>query len=146
VDRINNAANKFNRGYACSQAILTEYCELFDLDEETALKISAGFAGGMRNGKACGAFTGAIMVLGLKFGTEGCEKAEGRKKVYEAVVEFTKRFEQLHGSTDCEKLLGCNIGTPEGMLKAKEENLFITICPKCIKNAAEILESMLNKE
>lgn len=145
MDRVNNALNKFSRGYACSQAILTEYCELFDLDDETALKISAGFGGGMRNGRTCGAVTGAIMVLGLKFATQNCEKADDRKKVNEAVVEFTKRFEQLQGSTDCEKLLGCNIATADGMRKAKDENLFFTICPKCIKSSAEILETMLNK-
>ena len=146
MDRINNAVEKFNKGYACSQAIFTEYCGLFTVDHETALKLSAGFAGGMRNGKTCGAVTGAIMVLGLKFGNQNCDKADGRKNVYDAVVEFTKRFEQLYGSTDCKELLGCNVGTAEGMRKAKEENLFFTLCPKYVKSAAEILETMLNKK
>lgn len=134
MDRIGNAVDKFNQGYACSQAILTEYCELFDLDNETALKLAAGFAAGMRNGRTCGAVTGAFMVLGLKFGDQNCVTADGRKKVYDAVVEFTKSFEQIHGSTDCEELLGCNVVTAEGMRKAKEENLFYTICPKLIKS------------
>lgn len=144
VDRIGNAVNKFNQGYACSQAILTEYCELYDLDVETALKLSAGFGGGMRNGKTCGAVTGAFMVLGLKFGNQNCDNADGRKKIYDTVIEFTKRFEQIHGSTDCKDLLGCNVGTADGMRKAKEENLFFTLCPKYVKSAAEILETMLN--
>jgi C_GCAxxG_C_C family probable redox protein len=146
LDRINNAVEKFNKGYACSQAIFTEYCGLFDIDSEKALKLSAGFAGGMRNGKTCGAVTGAFMVLGLKFGNANCEKADGRKNVYDAVVEFTKNFEQLYDSTDCKDLLGCNVGTVDGMRKAKEEKLFNTICPKFIKSAAEILEGMLNKK
>jgi C_GCAxxG_C_C family probable redox protein len=146
VDRIDNAIEKFNKGYACSQAILTAYCDLFNMDTETALKLSAGFAAGMRNGKTCGAVTGTFMVLGLKFGDQNCDNADGRKNVYDAVLEFTKRFEQLHGSTDCEKLLGCNIGTAEGMKKAKEENLFYAICPKFIKSTAEILEGMLNRK
>lgn len=145
MNRIENAVNKFNQGYACSQAIFTEYCGLFNIDPETALKLSAGFAGGMRNGKTCGAVTGAFMVLGLNFGNQNCEKTDGRKAVYDAVVEFTKSFEQLHGSTDCKDLLGCNVGTAEGMRKAKEEKLFYTLCPKYVKSAAEILEAMLNK-
>jgi len=145
LNRIINAVDKFNKGYACSQAILTEYCELFDLDEETALKISAGFGGGMRNGKTCGAVTGAYMVLGLKLGDQNCVTADGRKKVYDAVVEFTKSFEQRYGSTDCKELLGCNVATADGIKKAKEENLFYTLCPKYVKSAAEILEGMLNK-
>jgi C_GCAxxG_C_C family probable redox protein len=146
LDRINNAVEKFNKGYACSQAILTAYCDLFNMDSETALKLSAGFAAGMRNGKTCGAVTGAFMVLGLKFGNQNCDKAEGRKNVYDAVVEFTKSFEQLYGSTECKELLGCNVGTADGMRKAKEKNLFYTICPKFIKSTAEILEEMLNRK
>jgi C_GCAxxG_C_C family probable redox protein len=146
LDRIDNAVEKLNQGYACSQAILTVYCGLFNMDSETALKISAGFGGGMRNGKTCGAVTGAFMVLGLKFGNQNCETADGRKNIYDAVTEFTKSFEQLYGSTDCKELLGCNVGTAEGMRKAKEENLFYTLCPKYVKSAAEILETMLNKK
>jgi C_GCAxxG_C_C family probable redox protein len=146
LDRINNAADKFNKGYACSQAILTAYCGLFDMDSETALKLSSGFGGGMRNGKTCGAVTGAFMVLGLKFGNQDCDKADGRKNVYDAVIEFIKSFEQMHGSTDCKELLGCNVGTADGVTKAKEENLFNTVCPKFIKSSAEILEIILNQK
>ena len=42
VARINNAVNKFLEAYACSQAILSEYCECFGLDTGTALKLAAG--------------------------------------------------------------------------------------------------------
>ena len=144
MDRINNAENKFKQGYACSQAILSEYCELFNLEVETALKLAAGFAGGMRFGRTCGAVTGAIMVLGLKYGAQNCERPEGRMDIYDAVCEFTENFERAFGSTECENLLGCNISTAEGKLKAKEENLFYTICPGFIKTSAEILEDMIN--
>ena len=143
MDRINNAVNKFLQEYACSQAILSEYCELFNLDLEPALRLAAGFAGGMRFGKTCGAVTGAYMVLGLKHGAQNCEKPEGRKNVYDAVGNFTKRFEEMHGSTNCSALIGCNISTVDGMRKAKEEKLFETICPKLVKSSGEILESML---
>jgi C_GCAxxG_C_C family probable redox protein len=146
LDRIDNAVEKLNQGYACSQAILTAYCGLFNIDQHTALKLAAGFGGGMRSGKTCGAVTGAFMVLGLKFGNENCEKAEGRKNVCDAVVEFTKSFEQLYDSTNCEDLLGCNVGTADGERKAKEEKLFSTVCPKFIKSSAEILEALLDKK
>ena len=76
MHRISNAVNKFSNGYACSQAILSEYCERFNLDVETALKLAAGFAGGMRYGGTCGVVTGAYMVLGLHFGTQNCERPE----------------------------------------------------------------------
>lgn len=143
MNRTNDAVEKFLQGYACSQAILSEYCELFNLDLEPALRLTAGFAGGMRFGKTCGAVTGAYMVLGLKYSAQNCEKSEGRKNVYSAVRNFAERFEEIHGSTDCSALLGCNMSTVDGMRKAKEEKLFQTICPKFVKSSSEILESML---
>jgi C_GCAxxG_C_C family probable redox protein len=60
-----DAVALFGRGYACSQAVLLAYSPAFGLDEGRAMRIAAGFAAGMRVGEACGAFTGAIMVLGL---------------------------------------------------------------------------------
>jgi C_GCAxxG_C_C family probable redox protein len=143
MDRINSAVNKFLEAYACSQAILSEYCECFSLDTETALKLASGFAGGMRFGKTCGAVTGAIMVLGLKYSGQNCETPEGRKKVYEAVCEFTQRFEEMHGSTCCEVLIGCNVGTEVGMRTAEEKRVFQTECPRFVQSTAELLEIML---
>lgn len=145
MDRINSAVKKFTDHYACSQAILTEYCGHFNLDPELALKIASGFAGGMRFGRTCGAVTGAFMVLGLKFGGLNCEKPEGRKNVYQAVSEFTKQFEEIHGSIRCDTLIGCNVGTPDGMQKAKEQKVFETKCPKFVKTSAKLLETMLQK-
>jgi C_GCAxxG_C_C family probable redox protein len=145
MSEINNTVNKFLEGYACSQAILSEYCDLFDLNHETALKLAAGFAGGMRMGGTCGAVTGAYMVLGLKFSDQNCEKAEGRKNVYKAVFEFTEKFEEINGSVNCKDLLGCDISTPEGMQVAKEKHLFQTVCPKFIKASAGILEKVFEK-
>jgi C_GCAxxG_C_C family probable redox protein len=145
VDRINNAVNKFLNEYACSQAILSEYCELFKLETELALKMASGFAGGMRFGKTCGAVTAAYMVIGLKFGAQNCDRPEGRQSVYNAVYEFTKKFEEMHGSTCCEVLIGCNISTEAGMRKAKDKKLFQTICPGFVKSSAELLEIMLNQ-
>ena len=145
MNRTKNAAAKFSQGYACSQAILSEYCEHFGLDVETALKLAAGFAGGMRFGEACGAVTGAYMVLGLGFGTHNSEKSDERKIVYDAVCEFRKRFETIHGSVNCESLIGCNLSTAEGMQKAKDEKIFQTVCPEFIKSAAGILDIMLDR-
>ncbi len=69
-----NAVAKFLQGTACSQAILSEYGIRFGLSQELAMKIAAGFAGGMRRGNICGAITGAYMALGLKFSATNCEE------------------------------------------------------------------------
>ena len=133
----------FLNGYGCSQAILTQFCERFDMDQLTALKISSAFPAGMQRAGVCGAVTGAYMVLGLNFADQESCRSAGRTQVYEAVAKFNRRFREQHTTLDCKELLGCDIMTPEGKAAANEQNLFKTVCPKFIEDAARILEEML---
>jgi C_GCAxxG_C_C family probable redox protein len=145
MKRIMNAVDKFHDEYACSQAILTEYGALYCLEQDTALKLASGFAGGMRMGKMCGAVTGAFMVLGLAFGGHNCGKMEGRERVYNAVLEFTKNFREKYGTVSCSDLLGHDISTKQGIEAVKEQNLIQTMCPKFVKTSAELLEQVIEK-
>ncbi|MBI4710518.1 MAG: C_GCAxxG_C_C family protein, partial [Nitrospirae bacterium] len=45
------------------------YGDKLRFDKETVLKIASPFGGGIgRMGETCGAVTGALMVIGLKYG------------------------------------------------------------------------------
>lgn len=142
MTRVAMATELFRNGCACSQAILAVYGPPLGLSRETALRIAAGFAGGMRRAETCGAVTAAFMVLGLRHAAENCATSAGRAEVYARVVEFTKRFQQQNGSCICRELLGCDISTPEGMRQAQERNLFKTTCVRLVENAAALLEAM----
>jgi len=142
MSKVAAASKMFSDGCACSQAILAVYGQPFGLSRETAVRIAAGFAGGMRQGETCGAVTGAFMVLGLRHAGDSSETAKGRADVYAKVEEFTKRFRRQNGSIVCRELLGCDISTPEGLKEAKEKNLFKTTCVKMVEDAAAILEEM----
>lgn len=124
----------------CAQSVLLSYASELNLDEMTALKISAGFGGGMAMAETCGAVTGAYMVLGLKAQSEGKTIQEIKDETKVAVKKFNEMFLAKHGSLKCKKLLGVNISTPEGSAEANEKNLFNTICPELVGSAAEILE------
>lgn len=141
MSRAFTAVQSLREGCACSQAILSTYGEPLGLSRETAMRLSAGFAGGMRMGGVCGAVTGAVMVLGLRYAQEDSHTREGRGKVYLRVDEFFQRFRKINGSMACRDLLGCDIGTAEGMKQAQEKGLFNTICVKMVRDAAEILEA-----
>ncbi|MHC4654653.1 MAG: C-GCAxxG-C-C family protein, partial [Planctomycetota bacterium] len=104
--------------------------------------VSCGFGGGMRRGDTCGAVTGALMVLGLRYGPKDVTETFAKNDVYSKVTEFFLCFESRCGYINCQELLGCDIGTEEGMEHAKENNLFETVCPKMVQTAAEILEEM----
>jgi C_GCAxxG_C_C family probable redox protein len=133
----------FKEGFSCSQAIFSTYGKEFGIDRATALKISAAFGGGMaRMGETCGAVTGAFMVIGLKY----AENKDSKEKIYALVKKFAADFKARNGSIVCKELLRNNIGTAEGMKAIKEKNLIKTRCPKLVKDAAEILEEILENE
>lgn len=124
----------------CAQSVLLSYASELNLDEMTALKISAGFGGGMAMAETCGAVTGAYMVLGMKAQSEGKTIQEIKTETKTAVKKFNELFLAKHGSLKCKKLLGVNISTPEGSVEANERNLFNTVCSQLVGSAAEILE------
>jgi hypothetical protein len=39
--------------------------------------------------------------------------------------------------------LGVDVSTPEGMKTVREKDLFRTVCPKFVRDSAEILEGLL---
>jgi C_GCAxxG_C_C family probable redox protein len=140
------AVELFKEGFSCSQAVLAAFGEQFDLNKEMALRIAGAFGGGMgRMGETCGAVTGAIMVLGLKFGSVEAGDLKSREDAYAAVRELVHRFKGRNVSTLCRDLLDCDISTPEGIKRAKEEGLIKKTCPKFVKDAAEILDQLIEQ-
>jgi C_GCAxxG_C_C family probable redox protein len=136
------AFERFLNEHNCCQSILDVFGPDFGLDGDTALRLATGFGGGMgRMGEVCGAVTGAFMTLGLKYGNPR-SNAEAKERTYEAVREFSRLFKDRHGSILCRKILGCDIGTPEGMAEAKNKDLFNTLCATLVRDAAEILDGL----
>jgi C_GCAxxG_C_C family probable redox protein len=134
----------FKEGFNCSQAVLAAYGKQFELKQKLALRVAGAFGGGMgRMGETCGAVTGAIMVVGLKFGSTTAGDLKAREKAYAVVREFIHRFKGRNVSVLCRDLLDCDISTPEGMKRAKEEGIIKQSCPKFVKDAAEILDQLI---
>jgi len=140
MKKVDDAVFCFKEGFSCSQAILSAYGKELGIDNKTALKIASAFGGGMaRMGETCGAVTGAFMVIGLKYAVD----KNSKDKVYAVVKEFVDGFKARNRSIVCKELLGYDMSTPEGMNAIKEKKLVGTICPKLVKDAAEILEQIL---
>jgi C_GCAxxG_C_C family probable redox protein len=144
MDKTQKALGYFNKGFNCSQAIFTAFNEDNGTSEETALKLSCGFGAGCgRLGLTCGAVSGAFMVIGMKYGKFREDDNAAKEKTYAKVREFTQRFIDRNKSINCTELLGCNLGTSEGMEKAHKEGLIAKICPRLVQEAAEILSSVI---
>lgn len=144
MDRAKKAVMCFKEGFSCSQAILSTYSPELGIDRKTALKVSGSFGGGMAQmAETCGAVTGAFMVIGLKHGKTEAKDDKAKERTYGLVKEFCAKFKARNKSIVCRELLGCDISTSEGMKYAKDNKLPNTICPKYVKDAAEIIEEIL---
>ena len=143
MDGVERATLSFREGFNCAQAVLSAYGSEFGLNHELALKVAAAFGGGMgRQGGTCGAVTGALMAIGLRSGMARVDE-QAKEKTYHLVREFTEAFKTRNGSIICKELLGLDISTVDGRKKATEEKLFTTLCPKLVRDAAEIIGQML---
>lgn len=144
MDSVDEALDLFELKFNCTQAVFASFSQDFGISKKQALKIGACFGSGMRKGEVCGACTGALMVIGLKYGQSEIGDIESKLKSDELCVRFLDEFKKHNGSYICNDLLGCDITTPEGVKYALDNNLFIDFCPKMVKSSVEILEKLLN--
>lgn len=137
------AAECFNNGFNCSQAVFSAYTEEFGIEKEQALKIACAFGGGMaRMGDTCGVVTGAMMAIGLKYGKSKAEDDAARDKTYSTVKDFVNEFKMRNSSIVCRELLGFDLNNSEEMAAFKEKNPGVNPCPKFVKDAVEILDKI----
>lgn len=138
----------FLEGYNCSQSVFTAFSHRFDIDEETAKRISAGLGGGVgRMREVCGAVSAAAMVLGYITAPTNGSDTESKQKNYELVREFAERFKVLHGSIICRDALMLS-SKMEISAKPDDRNAEYyknRPCLKIVADAAEILEEMLRE-
>lgn len=144
MTHIEKATDLFAKKFHCSQAVFAAFADELGITEQQALKIGACFGSGMRKGEVCGACTGALMALGLKYGQYSEEDLDSRLKTNEVTDRFMSEFKKENGSFICRELLGCDLSTEEGIATALEKNLFTEFCPKMVESATKIAEVILN--
>jgi C_GCAxxG_C_C family probable redox protein len=139
------AREKFSSGYNCTQSILFAFGPDLGLDAETALKVATGLGAGIaRRGETCGAVTGGILALSLKFGRGGQQDRSATETTYRKAEELMTAFERRHGSCTCRVLLDrCDLRMPEGQQRFKDQDLLHKTCVGCVESVAEILTGLL---
>lgn len=149
MNEIEKAGELFLEGYNCSQSVFVAFCHRFNIDEETAKRISAGLGGGVgRMREVCGAVSGAAMVLGSVVAPVDGDDSESKKKNYELVREFAERFKSRHGGTVvCREMLKLgvqmeNSATPE---RRSAEYYKKRPCLKAVEDAAEIVKELIDE-
>lgn len=113
------------------------------MDFETALKIGNAFGGGIgKTGQTCGAVTGAVMVISLKYGTVDADDKDSKEKAYNLTGKFMREFEIRNKSSQCRDLIGFDISDDSYPDKGK---IIMEKCPAFLKDAAEIIEDIFKE-
>jgi C_GCAxxG_C_C family probable redox protein len=141
------AIEHYQSGYNCAQSVLLTLYEYLEPEGDSNLvpKIAAGFGGGIGScGSACGALTGSVMAVGIKYASNkvGMEK---RAEAYAKAKKLFKQFEKQNGTVLCRDLIKYDLSNPEEAAKARQEKVFEKVCVKLIKSAIENFLELENK-
>ena len=80
------------------------------------------------------------MVISLKYGNYILGDKESTEETFALIQEFNKQFIEKHGSTNCKELLGVDLRYGDKEFAGQQVK---ALCPGFVKDAAEILESIL---
>lgn len=138
------ALDMFAQMFNCSESVLGGLVEGCGLECPCSPRIATAFGGGMAGqGEICGALTGAMMALGLKFGRERGDDNDAKAMAYSKIRELFAAFEKEFGTCECFGLIGIDLSTPEGLEQARQAGLHQNICPKyvefCAREAARLM-------
>lgn len=126
----------------CAQSILATYGPYLSnrkIDFDACMLTASAFGGGINlTGNVCGAITGALMALGLKYGANVQELT----KISTMLIDD---FTSLNGSIICRDLVGHNLFDVENLRQDFKEDIFKK-CVKCVDDAARLLEKYAELE
>ena len=141
------AEKRVVEGFSCSQSVFSAFAEAEGINLEIALRIASSFGAGMaRMGDTCGAVTGGMMVLGMKFGRTVADDTDAKEKNYRLVHEFVDRFNERFESCTCRDLLGFEPGAPEVSQRFADDPELEKRCAGFVREASEILEEIIERE
>ncbi|MBS7006908.1 C-GCAxxG-C-C family protein [Anaerostipes sp.] len=101
------AMDLFKEGYNCSQSVFLAFQDLYDIDRQTALKLSSSFGGGMgRLREVCGSVSGMFLTAGILYGYDSPADRTAKTEHYRRIQELARAFEEQNGSIVCRELLG----------------------------------------
>jgi C_GCAxxG_C_C family probable redox protein len=112
----------FESGFCCSESVLQALAESRGIRSDLIPRIATGLCAGIsRTGGICGAVSGGVLAISMIAGRSS--PSDPREENLRLVRAFLNECEAKFGSTNCERLMGCRLDTPEGQQFFKEHNL-----------------------
>ena len=129
--RKEKAIKLFNERYNCAQSIMLAYCDLVNITEELAFKISSGFEGGIAKlGKTCGTINASVMLLSLRYGESDKQDVDSKNKRREIIRNFMIEFINNH-----KKGINCS-----DILTEEDGKTYTMHSEKCLKTVSEVCD------
>ena len=105
-NRALEALEAFRNGYNCAQSVVSVYAQELGIQKNEALKLANPFGAGISyEQETCGAVTGALIVIGLKYGKGENDTDDDKKKTYEISRCLMNEFRGRNKSIRCRDLL-----------------------------------------
>ena len=143
------AVELFKKGFNCSQSVFAAFCDEFGMDEQTALKVSAGLGGGVgRMREVCGTVTGAAMVAGMIYGATDGSDVDSKAKTYEVVRLIADEFKKDNPSIVCRELLGLDKAEQSAKPQARTQEYYKKRpCAELAEESAKAVDKIIfNRE
>jgi C_GCAxxG_C_C family probable redox protein len=131
-------------GCNCAQAVLCAFADDFFLDLNHAKAIATGFGGGLAEGKGpCGTVLGAIMVLGLRYGSREHTDRAPIEACKPLVRQFQKAFREEWGTTLCGEILAQCPLSKEARTAFESSHIHKEPCYRALETAIRVLDGMM---
>ncbi len=146
--RVQRAVDIFMSGYGCCQSVVAAFADIYNITDEQAKLIAAGFGGGVgRMRMMCGAVSGIVILAGLQDGQTKANDKEGKAHCYKVVQELLAKSKEENGSLICAELLGIKGPVPMGNFVPDERNAEYykkRPCAAKVESAARIFAEYLD--
>lgn len=138
-----HAAELFESGYNCAQAVTVAFCDVIGMEEKAAAAMASSFGGGMgRMREVCGAVSGMLLVAGILYGYDTPGDDGVKAAHYQRVQQMAEQFRQEAGSIICREILKNPPSDPSPTPRSAE---FYQMrpCTRMVYLAAEIMSNYI---
>ena len=145
IEQVKKKAHDYElQFHVCSQSILLAFQELLGMEDELTFKAAGPLCVGLGMGKTCGALTGGMMVLGMKYGRTRID--EGLGGLFSGILiaqSLVQRFEQEYGTTACREISKLDWTDSDAVIQAVNNPEFMAMCANVVGATAEMVAKII---
>ncbi len=150
ADAVARSAYNYNRAYeGCSRCVLVALNDHLKIVRdpkafEECVKAVTVLSGGVaRMGETCGALTGAMAGLGLKFGSPDLARFDAYEKALGLSRELFRRFLDFYGTVNCTEIQTAQLGRKYNFTRIEDRDAWykdggLDVCPRVCAVAARL--------